>query len=223
MNNLEYEIKEFIINADVSKMTVKEIAEKYYVSRAYIYRIINKMGYHSLQELSEKKESCRNDSASLGKNKIIMDYDVIDTEIINALATDVLQARNVYIVGYYVSGMLAQYLTRQLVNLKIQATPILDLYQLNGYKQIIKNDDLIICISNTGTEHEINESIKSIKGLKYVITKYQSELYENESKAIGIKNNINEISNRFECENILEAMLVIQVCLNQIQNKQSLF
>lgn len=223
MNNLEYEIKEFIVSCDVSKMTVKEIAERYYVSRAYVYRIINKMGYHSLQEVNEKKDQSYQLDEISGCSKIIMDYDVVDLDMIERLAEEAIKASNVYILGYYVSKMLAQYFTRQLVNLRINAIPILDVYQLKGYANIFCDSDLVICLSNTGTEPEINDSIASIQKHRYVITKYQSKLYNREKLSIGIKNNITEISNRFECENILEAMLVIQVCLFKIQSKQNKF
>lgn len=216
MNNLEYEIKQYIINHDLTNITVKQIADKFYVSRPHIYRIINKMGYHSLQELQDKKVNDGTRIDDTGINKVIMDYDVIDSDVICELAEDVVKAKNVYIVGYYVSEVLALYLSRQLVNLKINAIPVLDVYQLKGYSQIISDDDVIICLSNTGEESDISNSIKLIKHRKYVITKFQSDLYNREKHSIGIKNNINEISNRFECENILEAMLVIQICLNQV-------
>lgn len=216
MNNLEYEIKQFIINHDVTNITVKQIADKYYVSRAHIYRIINRMGYHSLQELQDKKAIDGKNYDDSGINKIIMDYDVVDADVIDKLAVDVLKAKNVYIVGYYVSEVLALYLSRQLVNLKINAIPILDVYQLKGYSQIFSSNDVIICLSNTGEERDIQDSIGSIAHTRYVITKYQSNLYNREKHSIGIKSNISEISNRFECENILEAMLVIQVCLNEV-------
>lgn len=216
MNNLEYEIKEFIINHDLTNITVKQIADKFYVSRPHIYRVINKMGYHSLQELQEKKLNNGTRSEDSGLGKIIMDYDVIDSNVIFELAEDIVKAKNVYIVGYYVSEVLALYLSRQLVNLKVNAIPVVDVYQLKGYSQIITDSDAIICISNTGEESDISDSISLITHKKYVITKFQSDLYNREKHSIGIKNNINEISNRFECENILEAMLVIQICLNEV-------
>lgn len=216
MNNLEYEIKEYIINHDLTNITVKQIADKFYVSRPHVYRIINKMGYHSLQELQDKKVNNGTQVENTGINKVIMDYDVIDSDVIYELAQDVVKAQNVYIVGYYVSEVLALYLSRQLVNLRINAIPVVDVYQLKGYSQIFSSNDVIICLSNTGEESDISDSIKLITHRKYVITKFQSDLYNREKHSIGIKNNINKISNRFECENILEAMLVIQICLNEV-------
>lgn len=216
MNNLEYEIKEFIINHDVTNITVTQIADKFFVSRPHIYRIINKMGYHSLQELQEKKSNNGKAIDNSGIGKIIMDYDVVDNDVILELAVDVVKAKNVYIVGYYVSEVLALYMSRQLVNLKINAIPIVDIYQLKGYSQLFTTNDVVVCLSNTGEESDISESIKLLNHKKFVITKFQSELYNREKHSIGIKNNINQISNRFECENILEAMLVIQVCLNEV-------
>lgn len=216
MNNLEYEIKEFIINHDVTNITIKQIADKFYVSRPHIYRIINKMGYHSLQELQDKKTDNGKLIDDSGLGKIIMDYDVIDNDVILELAADVVKAKNVYIVGYYVSEVLALYMSRQLVNLRVNAIPIVDIYQLKGYSQIFSDNDVIVCLSNTGEESDISDSIGLLGHKKYVITKFQSDLYNREKHSIGIKNNINQISNRFECENILEAMLVIQICLNEV-------
>lgn len=213
MNELEMKIQEYMINNDVSELTIKQIADNLYVSRPLIYRVIKKMGFNSLEELIEKRNQQLRKSFLYNHN--IIDKDI---KVVKLLTADIRQSRIVYVLGLHGTEIVANYLSRQLLNLGKQTICITDKYQLLSVLDFITNDDLLIALSNTGLDAGTIRLFNDIKHPKYVITQYQSPVYEASENRIGVRADISTVSNRFERESTVELMIVAQFILIEYRN-----
>lgn len=171
------------------------------------------MGFNSLEELKAKKNQ------KLEKN-FVYNHNIVDTDLktVKQLIVDVKKSKTVYVFGLYGTDIVANYLSRQLLNLGKQTKCITDKYQLASILSFIGEDDLLIALSNTGLDEEIMRIFQRIKHPKYVITQYQSPVYEASKNRIGVKVDISNISNRFERETTIELMIAVHFILIQYRN-----
>lgn len=87
MNKLEREIEEYIVSTNIEQMTAKELADKFFVSRTYLYKIIKKMGYSSYTDLKFEKRM-----KSLNDNYNKDDKPVLNGKIIKEMNLDIYNA-----------------------------------------------------------------------------------------------------------------------------------
>lgn len=211
MNYLEAVICNYLIDTDISDMTTIEIAEHFYVSRALIYKVLNKMGYNSFTAFKLEKYKYQKTCSSK------LEQLVFDTEEnINNLVNSIYFANNIYVIGYNENKIVADYFTRQLVNLEFIAIHISDCKQIHSYLKLMQSNDLIIFISNSGTDIDDYNKMMNSKVEKYVIATIDSLLYKRGSNPIGIENQVSPLADIFERESIFETLNVIQRILFRI-------
>lgn len=211
MNYLESVICDYLIDKELGNMTTGEIADNFFVSRALIYKVLNKMGYSSFTAF--KNEKSQYQKTFFNKTEL-MSFDI--GEGINNLVNCICCANNVYVIGYNENKIIADYFTRQLVNLEIVAIHVSDSKQIFSYMKIMKKNDLIIFISNSGTDIEDYNNMANSKVEKYVITTTDSLVYKRGTNPIGINNQVSLLANIFERESIFEILNVIQIILFRI-------
>lgn len=213
MNDLEMKIQEYMIENDISSLTIKQIADNLYVSRPLIYKVIKKMGFNSLEELIEKRNQ------HLKKN-FRHNHNIVDKDLktVKLLVDKLKNSKTVYVVGLHGTEIVASYLSRQLINLGKQSICITDKYQLLSSLNTINSDDILVTLSNTGLDKGTMCLFQEIKHPKFVITQYQSPMYESSEFRIGVNTDISTVSNRFERESIVELMIVVQFILIEYRN-----
>lgn len=213
MNDLEREIEEYIISNNINDMTAKEIADKFYVSRTYLYKVIKKMGYTSYTELKYEKKM-----QSINEMNVKTDYSGSHSKISKQLQVEMYNAKIIYVIGFGGTGIVAQYFSRQLINLNQVVICVTDSTNLSNRVSNITNKDAVVYFSNTGTKLEIYDMLKKRTKKFFVITKYKSDLYNISSKKIGFDNDISSLSNKYDQENITMLVMLSQVLLTKFNN-----
>lgn len=214
MSKLEEEIKDYLINKQVSDMTASDIAEYFFVSRSYVYKVLNRMGYKSFSKFKEAKllqEVRYGDNANYRTR--------LNNETINRLVDELDFTRRVIIIGFHGSAVVAEYMSKQLVNLGIFAISISERKSLNAHLKIMSTTDIVLFLSNTGFDEEIQLNMEKVECSKYVITQFDSLIYHATPNHIGVINNINTLSTQFERENISEMVVLVQIILNLVKRK----
>ncbi|WOO88407.1 hypothetical protein R2F61_05615 [Mollicutes bacterium LVI A0078] len=213
MNDLEIRIQEYMIDSDIEDMTVKQIADNLYVSRALVYKVIKKMGFNSLGEFKKKQEH------QLRRN-FIYSHNIVERDLktVKQLIENIDTYNIIFIIGFHGTEIVAKYFVRQLINLGKLAICITDKYQLISLLQIVTGKDLFIGLSNTGLDEATIRLFRDIKHQKYVITQYMSPVYESSELRIGVKDDISNVSTRFERETSVELMIVVQFILIEYRN-----
>ncbi len=213
MNELEIKIQEYLIEADIETMTIKQIADNLYVSRPLVYRVIKKIGFNSLDEIRLKREQ------QLRRN-FKYNHNIVDRDLhtVKQLVVDIGKAPIVYVIGLHGTEIVVKYFARQLINLGKQTICITDKYQLNSIMGIVQEHDLFIALSNTGLDEATVRIFRNMQHRKYVITQYMSPAYNVSELRIGINEEISIVSNRFERETTVELMIVIQYILIEYRN-----
>lgn len=112
MSNLEREIEEYIVSNNIEQMTAKQLADKFFVSRTYLYKVLKQMGYSSYTDLKFEKKMRMQKSNELKAEKPCFN----DSEI-RQMNSDLFKAKIIYIVGVDSTSIIAEYVARQLLNL----------------------------------------------------------------------------------------------------------
>lgn len=214
MSKLEEEIRDYLINKQVSDMTATDIAEYFFVSRSYVYKVLNRMGYKSFSKFKEAKllQEVRYEDNTNYRTRL-------NKETINHLVDELDFTRRVIIIGFHGSAIVAEYMSRQLVNLGIFAIYISERKSLNAHLKIISDMDIVLFLSNTGFDEEIQLNMGKVECSMYVVTQFDSLIYHSTPNHIGIVNNINTLSNQFERENVSEMVVLVQIILNLVKRK----
>lgn len=214
MNDLEKEIEEYIVTHEIEGLTAKQLADKFFISRAYLYKVIKKMGYSSYTELKYEKKlrlQCSNRKKPKGANS--------NSKLINDMYRDICTSNIIYVIGFNNTFLVAQYFTRQLMNLGQLVVPIGDTSTLKKYMRCMTKNDMVIYFSNTGRRVDIHERLVLCGDKYYVITKYQSALYSIADKRIGFDNEIDNLSNKYDQEDISMLLMLSHTLLTKFKNR----
>ncbi|MFV0393087.1 MAG: MurR/RpiR family transcriptional regulator [Coprobacillaceae bacterium] len=213
MNDLEMKIQEYMIDNDITNLTVKQIANNLFVSRALVYKVIKKMGFNTLSEFRQKQEQ------QLRRN-FIYNHNIVERDLktVKQLIENIDTFNIVYVIGFHGTEIVVKYFVRQLINLGKLAICITDKYQLMSILRIVTDEDLFIGLSNTGLDEATIRLFRDIDHQKYVITQYMSPVYETSELRIGVKDDISNVSTRFERETSVELMIVMQYILIEYRN-----
>lgn len=213
MNKLEREIEEYIISTNIEQMTAKEVADKFFVSRTYLYKIIKKMGYSSYTDLKFEKRM-----KNLNENFNKDDKPVLNSNVIKEMNLDMFSAGIIYVIGFEGAGLVADFFTRQLMNLNQLVICINDTSIVIKYLSHIKTSDTVIYFSNTGRSQELHDKLQSTTNKLYVITKYKSMLYLAADKKIGFDNEVDNLSNKYDQEDISMLLMLAHTLLAKFKN-----
>lgn len=211
MNYLEIVISNYLIDSDVRDKNVIQIAEYLYVSRALVYKVLNKMGYNSFTLFKAEKNKYQKSHSERIKQLISSEGDSN-----NNIVDSIYSANNLFIMGFNENKTIADYFTRQLVNLGFMAINVSDSKQIYSYLKLMKTNDVLIFISNSGADLEDYNKIANCDPKKFVITTTGSLLYTHGSNSIGIQNHVSTLANVFERDSILESLDKVQSILFQV-------
>lgn len=214
MNDLEKEIEEYIVTSEIEDLTAKQLADKFFISRAYLYKVIKKMGYNSYTELKYEKKL-----RSQCKHKKKSSNSSYSSKLINDMNRDMYTSTIIYVIGFNNTFLVAQYFARQLMNLDQLVVAIGDTSTLKKYLSMITSNDTVIYFSNTGRRIDIHGRLALCSDKYYVITKYQSELYSTANKRIGFNNEIDNLSNKYDQEDISMLLMLSHTLLTKFKNK----
>ncbi len=214
MKNLDVEIREYLTDNDVSQFTVQDVASMFYVSRAFVYKVLNNLGYNSFTEFKDDKRIHNlKDQAAYGKIAFSND------DVINNFMEKLESSTHVYIVALAESTIAGEYMSRQLVNIGKRAIVIKDVLDLKSYKLLFDIDDIVIIISNIGQDIDVLKILENSDVNTFTFTQYGSYLYKESHNHIGINTNLTSLSDKFERENCTNLIIAIQIVLDKFRKQ----
>lgn len=211
MNYLEEIIRDYLLDNDISNISVKHIAQHFFVSRALVYKVLNKMGYSSFEDFKVSKQVYQEEQ----KNKLKTMARCGDEDI-KRISHCIVNSNIIYVVAYAESRLVGEYFTRQLINLNKIAIHISDERQIISYSSVIEKDDLIIFLSN----NDYTKAYKKIEHINcdnFVITRTGSGLYYSVQNCVGYGEPLDELANRCERDPALEMIIVANTILSYIR------
>lgn len=211
MNYLEITIKEHLLNTDISTATTTQIAQEFYVSRAFVYKVINKLGYSSFESFKNAKEDFNNNQADIITKELRGFNHEFDDMVIS-----IISARVVYVIAFDELQACGSYFSRQLINLRCLTININDVSTIASYDRLMKKNDIIIYLSSIGAVRELKALPRNCYA-RYYISPYNSELYKLEKNIIGYINSSNPLSNNFERDSLIAILEKIEVILNGVR------
>lgn len=211
MNHLELTIKEYLLNTDISKQTTNQIAQHFYVSRALVYKVINKLGYNSFDAFKRDKAASQNQVIS----GLVDELKAYNSEI-NDLILSISQSHLVFVVAFGQCKTVGSYLTRQLINLGCLTINIDDESIVESYNRLLQPGDIVIYVSLSGLGAELRNLPRSNLN-RYTIAPYESELYNMEKNVIGYVENFTMLSNTFERNSLAALMNKIEIILDGVR------
>lgn len=213
MSNLEREIEEYIVSNNIEQMTAKQLADKFFVSRTYLYKVLKQMGYSSYTDLKFEKKMRMQKS-----NELKAEEPCFNDSEIRQMNSDLFKAKIIYIVGVDSTSIIAEYVARQLLNLDQLVILIRDLNNLNMYTPKITPKDVVMLFSNTGNNLDIYKILDQNKLNFYVITKQDSVLYKKSEYKVGFVNEVDKLSNKFDQEDITALLMLTMILLTKFKN-----
>lgn len=212
MNNLEDKIIEYLKLNDIDNMTAKDVADQFFVSRTYIYKVLRKMGYASYTELKYEKRNMRIPFLNTQFRKTFFENVEID-KLVKAISC----AQIVYIIGFDIERIVCDYLMHQLINLKKVAICISDIQLLKKYSKVMAGSDICILVSNTGYHASNYEYLAELKLNIYVVTPHDSKLSKVSEHRVEFDSGKRMISNAYDTDDISQLFETIQLILSQFK------
>lgn len=174
-----------ILNADnVVNFSIIELADNTNVSHATVLRFVRNIGYEGFNEfklalaveLSQPTEAVfeavsPTDTTSTIIEKVFQlniqqledTLNIVNSEAIEKALLWIKQAKKIYIYAVGTSAPLADYLYERLFRLQFNAVSITDAYLQIIQSSIIKEEELLIVISRTGTPQTLVNAINNAK------------------------------------------------------------
>lgn len=165
LNRLEIEIYKYIMGhpAEVSTMTIRQLASQSHVSATTILRFLKRMGYDGYAEFKfTLKEQLRKDAAQPVSQTVIsmrtffdrMDVPTVTGEIRAATAL-IRQAKTVVLIGAGTSKGLASYGTHLLGNFGVYALQINETAQPLPVTKVDLSDTVLLLLSASGESEDV--------------------------------------------------------------------
>mgnify|MGYP002592107203 CR=1 FL=1 len=155
LTDAEYEIYQYLLNTDISNLTAGEIAKHFFVGRTMIYRVCQKMGFHTFTELKYSRQQEQADDFELS-------IEQLNTQIsfshLHPIALEIRGANRVFLYGTIASTIATEYFERQLINLGCFAVQINDRFQFEQRARGFTKGDVLVCISSSGKNTDIAQS-----------------------------------------------------------------
>lgn len=216
LSDNEYQIYLYLKKNDVSKMSAASIAKKLFVGRSMIYRVCKKMRYQTFSEYKYAQMMSQQEHKQVAFNlaSSLTDSDLSD---LNLILKELINARHVYVAATSATAIAAQYLSRQLLNLGLFALVVSDYYELKQRKKIFERGDVVLCISNSGKNEELNDQVDHLQQTLIAITKTDSELHGLSDLAIHFNFEDYRYENPFDRENLFPIFVIIQQLLKSLR------
>lgn len=171
----EQEVIDFILKyKDIESLKLKYITESLHISTSTVIRAVKKLGYNSFNMfkfslIALKKEDFNyiEENFKIVKNNVINDFnktlDLLNENIVNDFSNAIINSTRIFCIGVGSSSMVANEFNRQLKLLGLWTNNFNEKYEIERILDISKRDDLIIVISLSGEDKEINEMLINSK------------------------------------------------------------
>ncbi|MFN2362721.1 MAG: MurR/RpiR family transcriptional regulator [Halarsenatibacteraceae bacterium] len=178
----EKRVAEYVIenSGEVVYSSITNLADQIGVSEATIVKFCQRVGYSGYQELkimlaradrqSDDQEIIYGaiepgDSIANLKDKLLQIYDqslenthkLIETDLYEEVVARILRARRIYFFGYGASGIVARDAELKFVRIGLPAIAITDSHSQKTVASLLKPDDLVLAISDSGRTRELIE------------------------------------------------------------------
>ena len=196
----ERKVAEYILKniSETIQLSITKLSERVGVSEATIVKFCQHIGYSGYQELkimlaksSEEQQGEHiygpieaNDSPEIILEKIFQIYDysfkntkkILQNSDLDACISLTLHANRIFFFGFGASGIVALDAEQKFKRIDYTAEAITDSHSQKTVAAILKDDDLIMAISDSGRTRELIESLNVAK--------------QTQAKIIGITSNM---------------------------------
>lgn len=180
----EKRVAEYVIenSSEVVYSSITNLADQIGVSEATIVKFCQRVGYSGYQELKIKlartdRQSDDNeiiygaiepgDSIDNLKDKLLQiygeslenTYKLIETDLYQEVVAKILAARRLYFFGYGASGIVARDAELKFVRIGLPAIAMTDSHSQKTVASLLKPDDLVLAISDSGRTRELIEAL----------------------------------------------------------------
>ncbi|WP_164511934.1 MurR/RpiR family transcriptional regulator [Lacticaseibacillus daqingensis] len=210
MSESEYDVYRYLTEHDIQEMTAGEIATKFYVGRSMLTRVCQKMGYASFgaYKYAQARPALVESAFRIGIEQITTSLSMRDLE---AIDRTLMNASRVFVYGTVASGIAGMYLGRQLTNLGIFNVCVSDRFQFEKLQAMFRPGDVLICVSHSGENVEMNTNVKTIGIPIIAITKRASTLARVlASWCLGFDIDANRSEHAFDREDLFPIFVVLQ-------------
>lgn len=173
----EKQIGQYILqkNNEIHNMNIQEMADATSVSPATITRFCRKIGCDSFVEMKIMLSASQQDTTPINKEST---YDGVhsfynraiertkrslDLDLIDQIIKELEKANRIYINGVGSSGLTALELAQRLVRMGFNASANTDSHLIIINSTLVKEDDLVIGISSSGSTPEILDAFRIAK------------------------------------------------------------
>ena len=218
LSDNEYQIYLFLKKNDISKKTAANIADELFVGRSMVYRVCKKMGYQTFSEYkyAQMMSHQEHEQVAINLGSSLTESDLSDLSLV---INELKKARHIYVAATSATAIAAQYLSRQLINLGLFAIGIGDHYELKQRKITFNRGDVILCISNSGKNEDLNGQVTGLEQPLIAITKTDSELHRISDLAIHFNFEDYKYENPFDRENLFPIFIIIQHLLKCLRSE----
>lgn len=174
----EQEIFNYVIkNLHVVKnLSIRQLAEKCFVSTTTLFRFVKKLGYEGYNDFIDDVRETEYASRKIEIPNIIAKDDYRDSYLKNVIEAvkvitdekmemfDKLMSRNpdVYILAEGLSSEVAEYVKRLLVSCGYNVEVPVEEYEFKSVLKKIKRDDILLALSYTGNNKSVIHNIERI-------------------------------------------------------------
>lgn len=234
LNSTDKSIIQYMIkNVDeIKDITANTLAKKLFISKTTIINLAKKLDFDGYAELKYylthhliKKEKINSNSEDIYiniENEVNKTLKMQDKTIVNDIVNDILNKKVIYIFSRGASANQGEYLASRLSILKIKAIFISDINLLEVLLEHIKDDEMVIFLSQSGSTKILVESsmkleLKNIYTLS--ITSFSDNLLAKHSKknlffyADKLNTSINDTYSRVGMN------VVVQILIDSIKSE----
>jgi len=177
LSEAEKEVVDYIIKYEaIENLKIKMIEQELFISSTTVVRACKKLGYPTFnafkyalinrKEIKEERretETTFQEVAQLKQNDLLRTLKLLEEEKIELVAEKLLNARQVFCVATGSSTIVAQDFSRKLKLIDIWANKYSEKFPLETMCANATKDDVILTISLSGQDEDINRSLLETK------------------------------------------------------------
>ncbi len=220
LNDNEYDIYQFLQSTDTSNMTAKEVADRFYVTRSMVYRVVKKMGYKTFSAYKYTHNMPDNDQGRSFAINVEHFYTDISLAQLRPLVDIIRHSEQIYLYATQATCVASVYFCRELVNLGYRGISIPDNQEFSMRKKTFRTGDVVLVLSNSGENLAINPEIKDLDIPVLAVTQRNTTTQTLANYAITYTLNDFRYENLFERENLFPMFVVLQRLLMALKDSK---
>lgn len=219
---------------EIPNLTLGEISEKCFVSKASISRFTRKIGYDNYAELKLKMKTVKEESESVSNfqtndifNRLFEMYTTIikrhqlllNESQVKETVNLILNAKNIYILGLGNSDYIASDFSLRLTRYGFKSTSITKAHSMYMQSKVAINGDLFIAISASGKTTEILRVLRETNKNNIpsiLITNFEYSPCSECSNVTLLFPTKDDLPMSSEISNLLAPQFIVDVILNYL-------